>query len=146
MALNIIRSINRIDQHLYVTTFFKLHNKISRNSKTLHCESLDHYRKTKIIKLDYLQFLLIVSGALEEEKQYLLNCQPEIQFEVKGETITITYTQNPSSQPDVKADVSFKLGEEFEFQPEGHLLQVCTSTLYVTYEFWALPVEQQIKI
>ena len=54
----------------------------------------------------------------------MLSSTPKFTLSVDGETIKTTTIPYPNSSPDVKADVEFKIGEEYTFEPRDHILNV----------------------
>ncbi len=64
-------------------------------------------------------------GATEAERQFMLPSTPHLVLEVDNDgTVRLCDTPHPETQPDMKADVKFKLDQEFKFEPRGHCLQV----------------------
>ena len=54
----------------------------------------------------------------------MLSSTPKFILTAEGETIKTTTIPHPNMDPDLKADVEFKLGEEYVFEPREHILKV----------------------
>lgn len=54
----------------------------------------------------------------------MLSSTPKFILTTEGETIKTTTIPHPNSAPDIKADVEFKIGEEYVFEPRDHVLKV----------------------
>ena len=59
----------------------------------------------------------------------MTSSKPKFILCVDGETIKTTTIPNPNSEPDLKAEVEFQLGEEYTFEPRDHILNVSTLEL-----------------
>ena len=59
----------------------------------------------------------------------MTSSKPKFILCVDGETIKTTTIPNPNSEPDLKAEVEFRLEEEYTFEPRDHILNVSTLEL-----------------
>ena len=57
----------------------------------------------------------------------MLSSTPKFILKADGETIKTTTIPHPNTEPDLRADVEFKLGEEYVFEPREHVLKVSLS-------------------
>lgn len=63
-------------------------------------------------------------GAQTEEKDFMLTTTPIVTYAVYGDTIHICTIPHPETNPDIKAEVDFKLGQEFNIDVFEHTLKV----------------------
>ena len=61
----------------------------------------------------------------------MLSSTPRFILKADGETIKTTTIPHPNTEPDLRADVEFKLGEEYVFEPREHVLKV--SSIFFLY-------------